>query len=70
MKAKNGPNEDKFLHIGRWPLKKKDRLKITCMKVVRIQPKKCNLLEELVLGRLEWRNIIHVADTNILGARL
>ena len=70
MEANNGANKDKFLHIGRWPLNKKDWPKITRKKVVRIQPKKCNLLEDLVLGRLELRNIIHVANTNILGARL
>ena len=40
------------------------------MEVVTINSKKCNLSEDLAHDRLEWRNIIHVADPNTVGTRL
>ena len=46
------------------------RSKITWMKVVKIDIKKCNLSEDLTQNRLEWRNKISVADSNIVVTRL
>ena len=40
------------------------------MEVVEIGTKKCNLFEDLVQDRSEWRNRIRVADRNIVGTRL
>lgn len=38
--------------------------------VVKIDLKKCNLSKDLAQDRLEWKNITHVADPNILGIML
>ena len=37
------------------------------MEVVKIDMKKCNLFEDLAQDRSKWRNIIRVADPNIVG---
>ena len=50
------------------PPRKMHRLKRTWM-VVGIDIKKCNLSKDLVKDGLEWRNIIHVVDPNIVGTR-
>ena len=34
------------------------------------KPKKCNLFEDLAKNISEWRNIIRVADSNIVATRL
>ena len=52
------------------PPRGRDRSKKTLMDVVKIDLKNCNLFEDLVYDRSEWRNIIHVADPNIVQARL
>ena len=52
---------------SRW---KMGRPKRTCMVVVMIDMKKCNLFEHLAQDRPEWWNINHVADSNIVGMRL
>ena len=43
---------------------------MTWMEVVWIDMEKCNLSEDLAQDRLEWRNRIHVANPNIVGAWL
>ena len=48
----------------------KGRLKRTWMKVVRLHMKKYNLSEDLAQDKPALRNIIHVADPNIVGTRL
>ena len=40
------------------------------MEVVRLDIKKCNLSKDWAQDRLEWRNMIHVANPNIVGIRL
>ena len=40
------------------------------MEVVRIDLMKCKLSKDLAKDRLEWKNIIHVADPNIVGIGL
>ena len=52
------------------PPMRRGRLKRTWMKVVRINHEDCNLFEDLAQDKLEWRNIIHVANPNIVGIRL
>ena len=52
------------------PPRRRGRSKRTCMEVVMIDLKKSNLFEDLAEDRLEWRNIIHVAEPNIVGRRL
>ena len=52
------------------PLRERDRPKRAWMNVVKIDLKMCNLSEDLARDRLEWKAIIHVADTNIVGTRL
>lgn len=41
----------------------KGRLKRTWMKVIRIDLKTCNLTENLLQDRSEWKNIIYVANS-------
>lgn len=43
------------------------RMKRTWMEVVRIVLYKCNLSEDLVQDRTEWRNRIYLADLNTVG---
>ena len=52
------------------PSRNKSSPKRTWIELARIDPKKCNLYEDLVSDRLEWRSKIHVADPNIVGTRL
>ena len=47
--------------------RKRDMPKRTWMELVRLDLKKCNLLEELTIDRLEWRRGIYVADPIQLG---
>lgn len=56
--------EEKFFYLGWWPTKEKGWTEedMDGSEVVRIDPKKYNLSEDLAQGRLEWRHIIHVAD--------
>ena len=42
------------------------RPKRTSIEVVRMDLKKCNLIEDLARDGLEWRNRIHVADPIIV----
>ena len=46
------------------------RPKWTWMEVVKINMYKCNLSDDLAQVKSEWRNIIRVADPNIVGTRL
>ena len=52
------------------PPRGRGRPKRMWIKVVKIDMKKYNLSENLAQDKLEWRNIIHVADPNIVGTRL
>ena len=52
------------------PPRERGRPKRTWMEVVKIDMKKCNLSEDLAQDRSKWRNIIRVADPNIVGTRL
>ena len=40
------------------------------MEVVKMDLKKCNLSKNLAQDGLKWRNIILIADPNIVGTRL
>lgn len=48
-------------------LRKRDKPKRTWTEVERIDLNNCNLSEDLAKDRLEWQNIIHVPDLNIVG---
>ena len=50
-------------------LRGRGRPKRTRMEVVKIDLKKCNLSENFAQDRSKWKNIIHVADSNILRTR-
>lgn len=52
------------------PLRERGRPKRTWVKVVKIYMKNCNLSEDWARDKLERRNIVHVADFNIVGTRL
>ena len=52
------------------PPRGRGRLKKTWMEVVKIDLKTWNLFENFAQDRSEQRNRIHVADPNIVGARL
>ena len=49
------------------PQRGRGRPRRTWMEVVKIDPKKCNLFEDLAQDRLELRNKIHVFDPNLVG---
>ena len=49
------------------PPRGRGMLKRTWIEVVKIDLKKCNLSENLVHDRSEWKNRIHVADLNIVS---
>ena len=44
--------------------------KRTWLEVVKMDTRKCNLTDNLAQDKMEWRNIIRVADPNIVGPRL
>lgn len=50
--------------------KKMGRPKKTLMEVARVDMEKCNISNYLSQDRLEWRNIIHVVDLNMVRTRL
>ena len=52
------------------PPRGRGRPKRMCMKLVKIDLKKCNLSKDLAQDRLEWRNRIRVADPIIVETRL
>ena len=47
----------------------RDGPKRTCMEVIKIYIKKCDLSEDLAFYKTEWRERIRVADPNIFGTR-
>ena len=52
------------------PPRGRGKLKRKWMEVVKIDLKKCNLSEDLAQDRSKWRNIIHIANPNIVRTRL
>ena len=60
----------KFLYVRSWMEGGWGKPEARWMKVIRIDLKKGNLSKDLTSSRLEWTNIIHVADPNIDGTRL
>ena len=52
------------------PSRKKGGPKRTLIEAIKIDLKKCSLLEDLAHDRLERQNRINVAEPNIVGMRL
>lgn len=50
--------------------KKNDRRKTTWMKVVKIEMKKYNLLDDLIQDKSKWRNRIYITYPNYIEIRL
>ena len=68
--AGNGASKESLaMQVGGLP-RGRGRSKRMWMEVVELDLKKCNLSEDLAQDRPKWRNIIHVANPNIVRTRL
>ena len=66
-----GVHEEKFFYASWCPTRKKEgMLKRRWMEPARMGLNKYNVSKDLVQGRLEWRNKIHVPDLNIVRTKL